>query len=322
MCGEARHFGGMNWHELLQPSMVKPMLLSGGAALLLFSLTWWREREAQSALPLAVLGFGWVICHIMVFKLSYLVPPREAADWLVPGAEALLLTGLAMWLLRGTRISLLVCCSALLIAAAAWLALRQMPWLMDRGETAAQRLLWTGAGIGGVLAAFVAAERTALRVPPSAVLCGLAVFALLAGLGLWRMASPERIVARPLAVAAMTGGAALAALLRRRTAVLTPGMAGWISGGILILFFCGCLSRASAVPVWPMAAAAAGIPAAALLVAVHRRLFVSGAAPAWLAGVIFTGTVIFWLCSADQKRLESLPSAPPSTGADDTGAYD
>ena len=298
------------------------MLLSGGAALLLFSLTWWREREAQSALPLAVLGFAWVVCHIMVFKLSYLVPPKEAVDWLVPGAGALLLTGLAAWLLRGRRIPVLVCCSALLIVAAAWLALRQMPWLLDRDETATQRFLWTGAGIAGVLAAFVAAECIALRVPPAAVLCGLALFALLAGLGLWRIASPDRIVARPLAVAAMTGGAALAALLRRRTAVLAPGMAGWISGGILILFFCGCLSRASAVPVWPMAAAAAGIPAAALLAAVHRRLFVSGTAPAWLAGVILSGTAILWLCSADQKQLEAVPSIPSSTGADDTGAYD
>ena len=62
------------------------MVLSGGAALLLFFLTWLREREAQSALPLAVLGFAWVVCHVMVFKLSYLVPPKEAVDWLVPGA--------------------------------------------------------------------------------------------------------------------------------------------------------------------------------------------------------------------------------------------
>ncbi len=302
--------------------MTKPMAISGGVALLLFFLTWLREREPQSGLPLAVLGFAWVVCHLTVFKLSYLVPPKEAVDWLVPGAEALLLTGLGARLLRGRRIPVLVCCSALLIVATAWLALRQMPWLLDRGETAAQRFLWTGAGIAGVLAAFVAAESIALRVPPAAVLCGLAVFALLAGLGLWRMASPERIVARPLAVAAMTGGAALAALLRRRTAVLSPGMAGWISGGILILFFCGCLSRADAVPVWPMAAAAAGIPAAALLVAVHRRLFVSGAAPAWLAGAILSGTLILWLCSADQQRLEEVLSIPPATGADDTGAYD
>lgn len=311
----------MNWHELLEPSVSKPLLWSGGVALLLFFLTWWRQRESETALPLAVLGLAWAVCHLKVFPLSYLVPPKEAVDWLVPGAAALFLTGLLGWLLHGRQTSLMVF-SALLLSASAWLALRQLPWLMDRGESAEQRLLWTGAGIAGILAAFFAAENVSRRVSPAAVLCGLAMVALLGGLGLWRMASPERMIARPLAVAAMTTGAAFAALLRGRTAVLTPGMAGWIGGGVLLLFFGGCLSRVAAVPLWPMAAAAAALPAAALLAAIHRRLFVSGSAPAWMAGALFAGTVIFWLCSPDQKPLDTAPAFPATTGADDTGAYD
>ena len=311
----------MNWSELFQPAFRNPMQWSGGAALLLFLMAWWREREAGSALPLGLLGLAWVVCHVKVNALSYIVPPRDAVDWLVPGASVLLLAGVGAWLMPRRRISVMGL-SALLITVAACLALRQLPWLMERGESAGQRLLWTGAGIAAVLAAFVSAEWTARRVSPAALLMGMAVIALLAALGLWRMASPERMVARPLAVAAMAAGAAAAAGLRRGTAILTPGMAGWMSGGILVLFFCGCLSRVSAVPVGPLAAAVAGVPASALLVWLHRRSFLSGTGLAWLAGALLTGTAIFWFCAADQRQLEATPLSVETTGADDTGAYD
>lgn len=311
----------MNWPELFQPSIFKPMLWSGGAALLLFLLTWWREREARSALPVAVLGLVWVVCHMKVYPLSYLVPPKEAVDWLVPGAEAMVLLGLVAWWQQKRNVPV-AWLGALFVAAAAWLALRQWPWLLDRGESPAQRLLWSAAGVAGVLAAYVSAEWAARRVSPAAVLAGMAMLALVAGLGLWRMASPERMVARPLAVAALAAGATLAACLRRQTAVLTPGMAGWIGGGILVLFFCGCLSRATSVPVWPMAAAIAGMPVTVLLVATHRRRCLSGAGLAWLAGMAIAGTAVYWLCAANQQRQSMMPASPVSTGADDTGAYD
>ena len=311
----------MNWHEFFQLSFFKPMLWIGGAALPLFVIAWWRDREAGSALPLALLGLVWAVCHVKVYTLSYLLPPKEAVDWLVPGAEVLTLLGLVAWWLRERKIPVAFL-SALIIAAAAWLALRQLPWLLHRGEAPAQRLIWTVAGCVGVLAAFLSAEWTASRVSPAAVLGGLAIFSLLAGLGLWSMASPERMIARPLAVTAMGAGAAVAALLRSRTAVLTPGMAGWIGGGILILFYCGCLSRVTSVPVWPMAAAVAGIPAATLLVALHRRLFFSGTGMAWLAGLLLSGAAVYWLCAADQQRQTGPQVSPASTAADDTGAYD
>ncbi len=311
----------MNWHELFQPSFFKPMLWSGGIALLLFVLAWWREREPRVALPLAMLGLVWVVCHVRVFTLSYLVPPKEAVDWLVPGAEALALLGLVAWWQRERHIPVAFL-SALILTVATCLALRQLPWLLEHGESPAQRLIWTAAGCMGVLAAFVSAEWAARRVSPAAVLAGLAILSLLAGLGLWRMASPERMIARPFAVAAMAAGAAVAALLRSRTAVLTPGMAGWIGGGIIVVFSGGCLSRVAAVPVWPMAAAVAGIPAAALLVALHRRMFVSGIGMAWLGGMVLAGVAVFGLCAADQQRQEAVPVSPASTGADDTGAYD
>lgn len=311
----------MNWHELFQDAVVKPLQWSGGVALLLFLLVWWREREAQSALPLALLGLAWVVCHLAVSRLSYLVPPKEAVDWLVPGAAMLVLLGTGGWLMPRRKIPL-IALSALLIAVTVWLALRQLPWLMERGESAGRRTLWAVTGIAGVLMAFASAEWTARRVSPAALLCGMAVIALLAALGLWRMASPKPMITRPLAVAAMAAGAAVAAWLRRQTAVLTPGMAGWLSGGILVLFFYGCLSRVTAVPVWPLAAAVAGFPAAMLLVAIQRRLFLSGAALAWLAGTLLTGTAVFWLCDIDHKRVESAPVIPEATGADDTGAYD
>ena len=311
----------MNWHELTKLSLIEPTFWCGGGALLAFCLVWWREKEARTALPLALLGLAWALCHIRVSTLSYLVPPKEAVDWLVPGAEALGLAGLIAWLVRGRRIPTMAL-SALLMAVAAWLALRQLPWLMERGESAGQRLVWTIIGVTGVLAAFASAEWAARKVSPAALLAGLAIFALLSAFGLWRLASPERMIARPLAVAAMASGAAAAAWFRKRTAALTPGMAGWISGGILVLFICGCLSRVTAVPVWPLAAAVAGIPASTLLVWGHGRLFLEGRALAWLAGALLAGTLVFWLCAADRNRLETIPSSAEPTGADDTGAYD
>ncbi len=311
----------MNWHDLTKLSLIEPMFWCGGGATLLFCLAWWREKEAGTALPLALLGLAWALCHIRVSTLSYLVPPKEAVDWLVPGAEALGLIGLVAWLVRGRRIPIMAL-SALLMAVAAWLALRQLPWLMERSESAGQRLLWTAAGITGVLAAFVAAEWAARKISPAGLLIGLAVFALLAALGLWQMASPERMIARPLAVAAMAAGAAAAAWIRRRTAVLTPGMAGWMSGGILVMFICGCLSRVAAVPVWPLAAVVAGIPASAILVWSHGRLFIDGKPLAWFAGALLSGAAVFWLCAADRNRLEMAPVSAEATGADDTGAYD
>lgn len=311
----------MNWPELFQPAFRNPMVWSGGAAFLLFLLVWWREREARSALPLALLGLVWVLCHMIVNKLSYLVPPKEAVDWLVPGAEAMVLLGLMAWWQQKRNIPV-GWLSALFVAAAAWLALRQLPWLLDRGESPVQRLWWSVAGVAGVLAAFASAEWAARRLPPATVLGGLAMLALVAGLGLLRMAFPERMVARPLAVGALAAGAAVAACLRRQTAVLTPGMAGWIGGGILVLFSCACVTRAPSVPVWPMAAVMGGIPATVLLVTIHRRRCFSGAGLAWLTGLAIAGTAIYWLCAANQPRQTANPASPVSTGADDTGAYD
>ena len=88
------------------------------------------------------------------------------------------------------------------------------------------------------------------------------------------------------------------------------------------MFICGCLSRVAAVPVWPLAAAVAGIPVSAILVWIHGRLFIDRKTLAWLAGALLSGAAVFWLCAADRNRLELVPASAEPTGADDTGAYD
>jgi hypothetical protein len=197
-----------------------------------------------------------------------------------------------------------------------------MPYLFDRGESAWQRSLWTAAAIAGLLVAFVAAEWMARRVSPAALMTGLAIFALLAALGLWRLASPERTIARPAAAASVALAGAVAALWHRRTAAIPHGVAGWFAGGVALMLLMGCLSRAADVPVWPMAAGVASVPVAALLLCLHARLFLSGHGMAFIAAMLLAGTAVFGTCAWDALRSRGISGATEPTGADDSGAYE
>lgn len=297
------------------------MVLSGAAALVLWLLVWCREREARSWLPLAVMTVAWIGCHLFVSPLGRQFPPKQPEDWLVYGSAAVFLLAVTAWRVRGRDIPVSAL-SALLMAGAAWLALRQLPYLLDRDESAEQRQLWMATGVAGLGVTFFSAERVARRVSPAALFAGMAVFAGLAALGLWRMASPEQMVARPLAAAAVALAGMVAALTRRKVAAVPRGAAGWFCGGVLLLFTFGCLSRAANVPVWPIVAAAAALPAAALLAQLHGRWFLTGHGLTFIAAMLLCGSLVLLLCARDQARLESAPPVLPTVGADDTGAYD
>jgi hypothetical protein len=308
----------MNWHDLLQPACWQPMAKCGAGAFLLFLLVWWREYREPSSWPLVAAGVAWMACHFAVSFFAWQIPPKQPVDWLMPGSAELTLTAtLASWKRWPGPVVMVLTAASLL--AVTWLALRQMPFLLDRKETPVQHHFYIAAGLFGVFLTFLAVEWVAPRIPPAALLAGLTIFALLTALSLWRMISPENMIARQLAAAALCAGAALAACLRMRVSVVTPGMAGWLSGGILILFIFGCLSRAANVPLAPMAAAATALPAAALFVLLFRTLFAAGHGLAFLAAMLLAGTAIFaWSNREEQK----LASTPVETGADDTGAYD
>ncbi|HWB02255.1 MAG TPA: hypothetical protein VG796_04470 [Verrucomicrobiales bacterium] len=308
----------MNWHDLLQSAYWQPMAQCGAGAFFLFLLVWWQRRNDSSAWPLVAGGAAWMACHVVVSTFSYQIPPKQPVDWLMPGSIELTLTALlASWKKWPGPVVMVLAGASLL--AVTWLALRQMPFLLERKETPVERHFYIAAGIGGVFLTFLGAEWVARKISPAALMAGLAVFAFLTALSLWRMISPQNMVARPLAAAALCAGAALAACLRFRIAVVTPGVAGWLSGGILVFFAFGCLSRAANVPLAPMGAAAAALPAAALFVLIYRVLFSTGHGLAFLAAMLFSGTAVF----AWSNRAEEKPApVPVETGADDTGAYD
>lgn len=311
----------MDLMDLFQPAVVKPMALSGCVALLLMLLAWWRESTARTSWPLAALGIAWVACHFAVNRLSYTFPPRMGVNWLVFGSAALVLLALAARWVKIPRPAVGNASGCILLVVC-WLVLGHRGFLLHPDETSAQRTMWTAAGSTAMVITFFSAEWAARKVPPAGLLAGIAIFTAMTALGLRRMAFPDRIVVLPLAAAAAAAGAALAASLRPRAAVLTDGWAGWFCGSVYIVFVEGCLSRASNVPLWPMAGAAAGVPAAALLLALFRQVFHGGQGIAVIAALMLSGTGLFWLCARDQVRIEETPAAPQATGADDTGAYD
>gem|GEM_PF-5009981 len=319
----AGQFAGMNVNELLQPAFLDPVWQCGAIALVLWWAVWWREQVARSALPLAVMALAWAACHLAVNRHSYQFPPKPPEDWLVFGAAGLFVLALVAWWCGEKERKIPVgIISALVLAAMTWLALRHMPYLLDRNETPADRNLWTAAGIAGVLVTFLAAEWAARRVSAPALFAGLAIMAALAGLSLWRMDSPDRTAARPLAAAAVAAAGVIAALCHRSKAAVPRGLAGWFAGGVLLLLILGCLSRAANVPVWPMAAAAGVMPAAVLVLWVHGRLFLTGHGLTFIAAMLLAGTALYFVCACDAERIESAVPVTESTGADDTGAYD
>jgi hypothetical protein len=257
-------------------------------------------------------------CHLVVSLFSYLIPPRQAVDWLMAGSAELTLTALlASWKRWPGPVVMIF--SAVTLLAAGWLALRQLPFLLVRNEPPVQRELSIVAGLAGLLAVFCTAELSARKVTAAALLGGLSVFALLLAVSLWRMVSPPNEIARTLAAAAVCAGAAVAALVRYRHAVIAPGMAGWLGGGIVVYFAFGCLTRAADVPLQPLGAAAGALPAAAILAMVFRRVFAAGQSVAFLAAMVLAGTGVFAL---SPPKEEKAPAKPVETGADDTGAYD
>src|SRR4051812_38241517 len=120
----------MNWQELLQTAYWHPALKCGSGALLVFLLVWWRDRRA-AAWPVAATGAVWMACHLVVSLFSYLIPPKQAVDWLMAGSAELTLTALlASWKRWPGPVVMIF--SGVTMLAAGWLALRQLPFLLVR----------------------------------------------------------------------------------------------------------------------------------------------------------------------------------------------
>lgn len=312
----------MIFSDLLQPAFLIPAARCTGLGLVIFLGVWWNERRGGGfALP--ALGLAWALVHLMVNANSYLLPPKESADWLVFGALGLVPAALAARILKLEKGAALP--AALLLAAAAWLALHKLSWLLDRTESPAQRVLWTAGIVAAVVAAFASAEFAARKVPPGAVAGGLAFFAITAALALRHMNMPERSIARLMAAAGLLAGIGLACMvpyfLRRPLAGMPRGMAGWLAGSVVLLFILGCLSRASGVPLLPMSLAAAALPVAALAVFAGHRL-TGGVGLVFVTALAVTGGALVMACSGKlEAPAATAPSAAP-TGADDTGAYE
>jgi len=311
----------MNFLDFLPPAFRIPAACAG-LGLGIFLSVWWNERRGGGfALP--ALGLVWALVHLMVNPNSYLFPPKESADWLVFAALGLVPAALAARIMKLEKGGSLA--AALLLAAAAWLALHKLSWLLDRTESTAQRLLWTAGIVATVVAAYASAEFAARKAPPVAVAGGLAVFAVAAALALRHMNMPERSIARLMTAAGLLAGIGLATvvpyLLRRPLAGLPRGMAGWLAGAVVLLFILGCLSRASGVPLLPMSLAAAALPVAALVVFAGCRL--TGSAGLVFASAMSVSGVALALMAAGkiEKPAAAVPSSTP-TGADDTGAYE
>jgi hypothetical protein len=312
----------MNVQDLLQPVYVKPAAVCGTVALLTFGLAWWLRDGTRRGFLLAAAALSWIACHVLVNTMSYLWPVRQGIDWFVFASGMLVIvTLIGSW--KRMSGGVMTGVAGVLALAAFWLAMRQMPYLLERGEPSFQRLWLSFAGAAGVACAFASAEWIARRTSPAAILAGQALFALGLSLGLFRMGSGERLVALPLATGAAAAGAFVAAVIFRRRAGDMAGAAGWMAAGLVTLFLWGCLSRATQVPVVPMAAVLVIYPAAALAAAAFGRLFLGGRGLA-AAGVLFAaGAGILALCPPSEPPSAPLPSAAPAaTGADDTGAYD
>lgn len=312
----------MNVQDLLQPVYLKPAAVCGTVALLTFGLAWWLRDGARRGFPLAATALSWIACHVLVNTMSYLWPVRQGIDWFVFASGVLVIVALiGSW--KRLSAGVMTGVAGVLALAAFWLAMRQMPYLLERGEPPFQRLWLSLAGAAGVAGAFASAEWIARRTSPAAILAGQALLALGLALGLFRMGSGERLVALPLATGAAAAGAFVATVIFRRRAVAMAGAAGWMAAGLVTLFLWGCLSRATQVPVVPMAAVLVIYPSAALAAAAFGRLFLDGRGLA-AAGVLFAaGAGILALCPPPEPPSAPLPSAAPAaTGADDTGAYD
>lgn len=316
-------FGRMKFSELMQSAYLNPAACGAGLGLGLFLAVWWQARRS-GGFALLMLGLAWVLCHLVVNGNSYLFPPKESADWLVFASSGLVPVAVVSWLRqRGEGVAAV--CAAVLLGAAAWLALHKLSWLLERGESAWQRQLWTAGIVAAVLAAFAAGEAAARKAPAGAVTGALAAFAALGAFSLLQMAMPERITARLFAVAGLAAGVTAPALVlqlrRRPVGTLPPGMAGWMAGGVVLLFILGCLSRASGVPLLPMAAAGMALPLAVVVLYTGHRLL-GGSGRIFSAALVLAGAALVWLAMKDVNRPAATPAATAPTGADDTGAYD
>ncbi len=323
MWGGGGQFGRMKFSELMQSAYLIPAARGAGIGLVLFLAVWWRERRS-GGFALLALGLAWVLCHLVVNANSYLFPPKETADWLVFASLGLVPVAVVAWLRqRGECVAAV--CAAVLLGAAAWLALHKLSWLLERGESGMQRQLWTAGIVAAVLTAFAAGEAAARKVPAGAMAGALAAFAGLGAFSLLHMAMPERITARLLAVAGLAAGLAVACVVlhlrRRPLGQLPTGMAGWLAGGVVLLFILGCLSRASGVPLLPMAAAGLALPLAVVVLYTGNRLL-GGSGRIFSAALVLAGAVLVWLAMKDVNRPVAAPAATAPTGADDTGAYD
>jgi hypothetical protein len=308
--------------ELMPSPYIIPA--AGGAVLglALFLGLWWRERRG-GGFALLMVGLAWGLCHLIVNPNSYAFRPGDSADWLVFGGLALVPVAGVAWVRgRGTGVAAVV--AGLVLAVVSWLALQKFRWFLERGETPRELWLWTSGIISAVLAAFGAAEAAARRVPAIIMMASLAIFTALAAVAMVQLTMPERTTARLLAVTGLAGGAAVAGLVhhwrRQAPGLLSPGVAGWLAGGTVLLFVLACLSRVPGVPLLPMGIAAAALPAAALLVYTCGRIL-GGSSPVFLAVLLVSGAAVAWFSGQDRAQLAET-SAPAATGADDTGAYD
>src|SRR5688572_9553079 len=121
----------MDWHDFLQRAYWMPAAKCGGWALLLFLPVWWRERRESSSWPLSATGAACIPCHLAVSFFSFLIPPKQAVDWLMTGSEGVTVAALlSLWKRWPSPAIRAIAVAALMTAS--WLALRQMPFLLER----------------------------------------------------------------------------------------------------------------------------------------------------------------------------------------------
>ena len=311
--------------ELAQPVYYQPAALGAAAGFGLLLAGWWLPAGRRSAgLVLLLFLLGWVMGHILVDATSYTFKPAQAANWLVFGALGVAVPAIVAWLRRsGTGAVSIV--AGILLAVASWLALQKVPWFFSRAETAQEKWLWTSGIISAALLNFGSAEAASRTIPAARLLCGLGVYALSAGAALFILSMQDKDVARLLAAGTFCTGAAIAglfhALRKKAPGELPPGAAGWFAGAAFLLFILACFGSVSGVSAALLGAAAAIWPLGAALLYLPARP--SPARSLLFLPLLVCGAVALPVLAGFYRNQPPPPaSSTPSTGADDTGAYD